>query len=82
MNPDFVIDVSDHWEKKMDSIRAFKTQFYDPKSNEPATYISSPAFMKMLESRAQEFGHAVGVKYGEGFTVRRFIGVDSLFDLR
>jgi bacillithiol biosynthesis deacetylase BshB1 len=82
INPDFVVDVSSFWDKKMDSIRAFKTQFYDPKSNEPDTYISSPAFMQMLESRGHEFGHAIGVKYGEGFTVRRFIGVESLFDLR
>jgi bacillithiol biosynthesis deacetylase BshB1 len=80
--PDFVVDVSDFWETKMDAIRAFKTQFYDPKSTEPDTYISSPAFMTLVESRGQEYGHAIGVKYGEGFTVRRFIGVNSLFDLR
>jgi len=82
ITPDFVIDVSDHWEKKMDAVRAFRTQFYDPNSKEPDTYISSPAFMDLLESRGQEFGHAIGVKYGEGYTTRRFIGVESLFDLR
>ena len=82
ITPDFVVDVSEFWEKKMDSIRAFRTQFYDPNSKEPDTYISSPAFMKMLESRGHEYGHAIGAKYGEGYTVRRYIGVDSLFDLR
>jgi hypothetical protein len=66
----------------MDAIRAFKTQFYDPQSNEPETYISNPSFMKMLESRAQEYGHAIGAKFGEGFTVRRSIGVDNLFSIR
>ena len=81
INPEFVVDVSDFWEKKMDAIRAFKTQFFDPKSSEPNTYISNPSFLKMVESRAQEMGHAIGVKYGEGFTVRRFIGVKSLFDI-
>jgi len=80
--PDLVVDVSDFWEKKMDAIRAFKTQFYDPNSKEADTYISSPAFMKLVESRGSEFGHAIGAKYGEGYTVRRFIGVNSLFDLR
>lgn len=79
--PDMVVDVSDFWEKKMEAIRAFKTQFFDPNSKEPDTYISSPAFMKMLEARGNEYGHAIGVKYGEGFTVRRFIGVRSLTDL-
>jgi bacillithiol biosynthesis deacetylase BshB1 len=80
--PDLVVDVSDFWQKKMDAIRAFKTQFYDPNSKEADTYISSPAFMKLVESRGSEFGHAIGAKYGEGYTVRRFIGVNSLFDLR
>ncbi len=79
--PDFVVDVSDHWDTKMKAIRAFKTQFHDPKSNEPETYISSPAFLNMIESRGIEFGHAIGKKYGEGFTVRRYPGVKSLFDL-
>ncbi len=65
----------------MEAIRAFRTQFYDPNSKEPDTYISSPAFMQLLESRGQEFGHAIGVRYGEGYTVRRFIGVNALTDL-
>jgi len=81
IKPDFVVDVSDFWEKKMNAIRAFKTQFYDPASNEPDTYISNPGFLKMLESRAQELGYSIGTAYGEGFTVKRHLGVRSLFDL-
>lgn len=81
IEPDFIVDISDHFEVKMKAIRAFRTQFYDPSSNEPATYISNPGFLKMLESRATEFGHAIGSRYGEGFTVRRYPGVNSLFDL-
>ena len=79
--PDFVVDVSDYWDTKMAAIRAFKTQFYNPTSSEPQTYISTPAFLNMLEARGTEFGHGIGVKYGEGFTVRRFPGVKNLFDL-
>jgi bacillithiol biosynthesis deacetylase BshB1 len=82
LTPDFVVDVSDFWEKKIEAIRAFRTQFHDPNSKEPDTFISSPAFMKLLESRGHEFGHGIGVKYGEGYTVRRYIGVNSLTDLR
>jgi N-acetylglucosamine malate deacetylase 1 len=81
IEPDFIVDVSDFWDTKMNAIRAFKTQFYDPASTDPDTYISNPGFLKMVESRAQELGHAIGVKYGEGFTVRRFLGVKSLFDV-
>ncbi len=81
IEPDFVIDISEFWEKKMMAVRAFETQFYDPTSKEPDTYISNPGFLKLLESRANEFGHAIGANYGEGFTVRRIIGVNNLFDL-
>jgi len=81
IEPDFVVDISETWEKKLEAIRAFKTQFFDPASKEPETYISNPGFLKMLEARAVEMGHAIGVKYGEGFIARRWIGVKSLFDI-
>lgn len=81
LEPNFIVDVTDHWEKKMDAIRAFRSQFFDPQSTEPETYISKPGFLKMIEARSIEFGHAIGTTYGEGFTVRRFPGVRDLFDL-
>lgn len=81
IRPDFVVDISGHWETKMKSVRAFKTQFFNPDSHEPETYISKPGYLKMLEARAIEYGHAIGSTYGEGFTVRRFPGVKNLFDL-
>ncbi|MEL6559916.1 MAG: bacillithiol biosynthesis deacetylase BshB1 [Bacteroidota bacterium] len=79
--PDFIVDVSDTWEQKMEAIRAFKSQFHNPNSQEPETYISSPEFLKMIESRGKELGHAIQVKYGEGFNVARQVGVKDLFDL-
>ncbi len=82
IEPDFIVDVSGVWEIKMEAIRAFKSQFFDPNSAEPQTYISSPNFMRMIEARGIELGHAMGVQYGEGFTVRNYIGVNSLFDLQ
>ncbi len=81
IDPEFVIDISEFWDKKMEAVRAFRTQFYDPTNQEPDTYISNPGFLKLLESRANEFGHSIGATYGEGFTVRRTIGVNSLLDL-
>jgi bacillithiol biosynthesis deacetylase BshB1 len=81
VQPDFVVDISSHWDIKLDAIKAFKSQFYDPASTEPQTYISSPAFLKMVEARAIEAGHTIGVQYAEGFTVRRYPGVTNLFNL-
>jgi bacillithiol biosynthesis deacetylase BshB1 len=79
--PDFVVDISSEWDAKMAAVKAFKTQFFDPSSKEPTTYISTPEFLKLLEARSIEMGHAIGVKYGEGFVARRWLGVHSLTDL-
>lgn len=81
IEPDFIVDVTPYWETKINAIKAFKTQFFDPNSKEPVTYISTPEFLNMVEARAIELGHAIGVKYGEGFTVRRTPGVNDLFNL-
>jgi bacillithiol biosynthesis deacetylase BshB1 len=81
IEPDFIVDISDYWQKKVEAIAAFKSQFFDPASDEPETYVSSPGFVKMLEARAIDWGYAIGAKYGEGFTTRRYPGVRSLFDL-
>lgn len=79
--PDLVVDVTDVWEQKIDSIRAYKTQFFDPASQEPETHISRPDFLNFIEARALELGHSIGVRYGEGFTKERNLGVRNLFDL-
>jgi N-acetylglucosamine malate deacetylase 1 len=81
ITPDFVLDVTPYWEKKMETIRAFRTQFYNPDDSSPNTYISSPEFLNFIEARAREYGHAIGVTYGEGFTSAKKIGVRNLFDL-
>ena len=83
LRPNFIVDVSDFWEIKMQAINAYKSQVYSPeKSDEPETYISSKSFMEMVEARAKDFGDAIGARYGEGFTSRRFLGINNLFDIR
>ncbi|UYZ64134.1 bacillithiol biosynthesis deacetylase BshB1 [Hymenobacter weizhouensis] len=78
---DFVVDITAHWLKKWEAIRAYKTQFYDPESTEPTTYLSSPEFSKFMEARAREFGHLIGVEFGEGFTRQRPLGVREVTEL-
>ncbi|WP_299822242.1 bacillithiol biosynthesis deacetylase BshB1 [uncultured Pontibacter sp.] len=81
ISPDVVVDVTAYWDKKLETIRAFKSQFYNPDDTSSNTYISSPEFLEFIEARAKEMGHSIGVTYGEGFTKERNIGVRSLFDL-
>src|SRR6202012_4999470 len=64
IKPDILIDVTGFWDKKIESIQAFKSQFYQPgKNDEPETYISSPEFIQVVEARAREFGKSIRVKY-------------------
>ena len=63
------------------SRQKFKSQFYDPRSNEPDTYISSKDFLNAIEARAIDFGMSIGVQYAEGFTANKNLGVKNLFDL-
>jgi len=78
IKPDFVLDITPYWKTKMASIQAYKTQFYDPTSDEPETYISSAKFLNFLEGRAREFGHIIDVEFGEGFTCARPPGIKDL----
>ena len=81
LKPDFVVDVSDFIEKKLEAIRAFSSQFFDPSSKEPQTPISSKNFTDSVEYRARDLGRLIGVDYAEGFTVERLVGVNGLNDL-
>ncbi len=81
LQPAFVVDITPHWAKKWEAIQAFKSQFFDPESKEPQTYLSSQEFARFMEARAREFGHIIGVEFGEGFTVARPVGVREVGEL-
>ena len=76
--PDFIVDVTDVWEQRMETIKAYKTQFHNEESNEPQTYISSPQFMDALVSRARLLGKRIGVQFAEGFISKKSIGIHNL----
>lgn len=78
--PDLVVDITPYFDTKMEAIKAFRSQFYDPNNKEPETPISSLDFMKYVEGRAREFGRLINVTFGEGFTVKRPIGSNNLMN--
>lgn len=80
--PDLVVNITGHWQAKIDSVLAYQTQFYNPNLNEPETYISKPTFLTFLEARSKELGQSINAEHGEGFTVDATIGVDHLFQLK
>ncbi len=81
IEPDFVVDVTGFMNKKVASVLAYSSQFYDPKSSEPETPITSKNFTESIEYRAKDLGRLIGVPYAEGFTVERYVGIDNLSKL-
>jgi bacillithiol biosynthesis deacetylase BshB1 len=79
--PDFVVDITNYYERKVKAILSFKTQFYNPESREADTFISSPDFLEFVKSRAIHFGIPAGMKYAEAFLVNRIPGVDDIVKL-
>ncbi|WP_310595034.1 bacillithiol biosynthesis deacetylase BshB1 [Flavobacterium sp.] len=81
IKPDFVVDITGFTDKKVDSILAYRSQFYNPNSNEPESPITSKNFLESLNYRSRDLGRLVGVDHAEGFTVERYLAVNSLGDL-
>lgn len=81
IEPDFVVDVTGFIEKKIEAVKAYSSQLYDPKSKEPISPITSKNFLDSITYRARDFGRLIGSDYAEGFTVERFVAVDKLDDL-
>ena len=78
---DFVVDISEFIDKKMAAILAYSSQFYDEKSKEPKTPISSQQFLDSIQNRAADLGRMIGVKFAEGFTTQRQLAVSQISDL-
>jgi bacillithiol biosynthesis deacetylase BshB1 len=76
--PSFIVDISDTFEQKLEAIRCYKSQFHDPSSNEPATYIATQDFLKQIEYRDALLGKRIGSKYAEGFVSQNIPGITDL----
>lgn len=81
IEPDFVVDITGFTDKKIEAISAYGSQFYDANSNEPESPITSKNFFESLNYRSRDLGRLVGVEHAEGFTVERYLAVNSLGDL-
>jgi bacillithiol biosynthesis deacetylase BshB1 len=66
--PSFVIDVTAVWQQKMAAIEAFASQFKPAtESEDKATVLNQPNFLRFIEARAIYFGAMIGAAYGEAF---------------
>jgi bacillithiol biosynthesis deacetylase BshB1 len=81
IEPDFVVEVNDFLKVKIDAVKSYGSQFYDPNSKEPASPIATKNFFDSITYRAQDLGRIIGVEYAEGFTTERYVAVKKLDDL-
>ena len=79
--PDIAVDITGYMDIKLKSVLAYKSQFFDEDSDEPATPISSDNFLDSITYRARDLGRLIGTEYAEGYNVERYPAVDSIFDL-
>ena len=74
--PSFITDISNEFETKMKAIRCYASQFYNPESKEPDTFISDKKFIEYLEARARFYGFQIGARYGEPFFSEEALKLD------
>lgn len=82
IKPDIIVDVSDFIETKIEAIKAYESQFYDPQSKEPETVISSKGFLDSIRYRSKNMGRLIGVEYGEGFVAAQDMGISDVMQLK
>lgn len=81
LKPDFVVDITGFMDRKVQAIMAYDSQFYNPNSNETVTPIATQNFLDSIKYRSQDLGRLIGTDFAEGFTVERYLAVNSLEDL-
>ena len=68
---DWVVDIGETFETKMQSLRAYETQFLTDEENGPLTYIGSEGYWDFMERRARVWGHRIGATHAEPFVLDR-----------
>ena len=81
ISPDFLVDISGFEQIKMDAIKCYSSQFYDPNSTESETLISKKNFLDNIFNRTLDLGRLIGVDHAEGFTSNKIVGTESINDL-
>jgi len=78
VTPSFIVDVTKSWATKMRAIAAFKSQFHNPKSKEPETFIAKKSFLDMIEGRGRHWGAMIAADYGEAYVTKQPPKIDDV----
>ena len=80
--PTFIVDISDVYDKRLAALKAFSSQFYNPASKEPKTFLSTQSFQDLLETRMKYYGQKIGVQYGEPYLSVDTPGISNILDIK
>ena len=75
--PSFIVDITSTFSRKVEAIKAHRSQFHDADSTEPETFISRPEFLEEVEAQNRYYGSLIGARYGEPFVVREYLSIDD-----
>ena len=73
--PSFIVDITLAYSRKIEAVKAHRSQFHDPDSTEPETFISRPGFLEEVEAQSRYYGSLIGARYGEPFVVREYLSI-------
>lgn len=82
LEPDVVVDISKNFDKKIEAIKCFSSQFHDPNSKDPQTPLTGEDFFEFIAGKSKTYGRHIGAEYAEMFTSHRYIGVDDISKLQ
>ena len=74
--PAFVLDISDYWDRKLEALRYYKSQFVAGREGE------TPTFIDRIGDQAATWGWSIGARYGEPFATREPVGLRSFEGLK
>ncbi len=78
---DVLVDVSDVWDARLDTMRAFGSQFTAPTAAIDHTLYGIDDYLEVAATRARAHGQRIGVRYAEAFTSDRGLAADDLVAL-
>jgi bacillithiol biosynthesis deacetylase BshB1 len=76
--PSIIVDITDQYERKMNAVNCYKSQLYNPNSDDRKTYIASDRFIREMDSRFRYYGSKIHCDYGEAFMTDNPLQIDDL----
>ena len=78
VRPSFCVDITPFFQKKLEAIHCFASQFAGDMSQLTELYPAWGRLIDQLTTQCKSFGHAIGVDYAEPFVVKEMLSVDNV----